>query len=932
MKNLLHPPTLKILGARLLAIACYSVFWGYNAIFIALLYFGLIPLAAVDFIDQVQRGVVSPVAAGLVVFGLVVPPASCLFAWVRLRRDPLGLLALLLGVEGPTLLFTLLWGVSERSVTPAVAVIMVGLALGIAGQLLNHVLAKTKDRPTAAELGLLLTNTLGAAAGIYLATILLFFVLPWLGLLTKLLIEEDILGELYRAMSRARPLHVLGLLVAVASGIMVLGVPAGLLGLPIRRVVTASRRLWQRGAGTACALTVILGAMGGALTLAYATHQPQLAAFQATDKAPSSDAERRTWLHNAPSIHSGLVNTYLRDHRYLGSDRALDAVAYIYRELDYSDDTAERIQVLFNTWARPFVFDDSAREMRKPEALQRYKRYFDTSLQIAAKEELQGALQHVSSWRRGRAARPGDTDAERVRLIAQDITVDAHDSYANIEVHEAYQSQVAEQTETRLWFDLPPTAVLTGLWMGPSNQRSEAFPFVLAPKGAARKVYEAQVRRRIDPALLEQVGPSQYSLRVFPIPGLRNNEIAPIVHVWLTYQALPTRDGWPTPKLLQRQNAYFPKDARRTVNGIEVRREGWMPDHLSFASTRVRRAWRTQVSSTHSISAVPLEVRPGPPQGQRLALVIDRSYSMRHVQDELQEALEVVRQQLEPGNTIDVLLTSAETRGEAPSILALDRVTEQDLLPFGGQGARRLFEQAHEHLKGYDSVIVITDAVDSTINSTTRLSTAMQCPILLLSLNGPATNLADDITQNLHFGGGGTVVDAQELVDRLSWTAHPPRGFQGRELLGVHGGWSFFLSPHRQDNAVEIPELLPLAGAWFIRGRTPEPGSGSVGILDRLHEMATRATIVTPYSSMLVLINDAQRAQLEQANNSKGRFDRGNHTSDEEPLPHPATLDGNLQATPEPGSWALLGLAAAGALRRRAKNRQRPSRRPAESV
>lgn len=42
---------------------------------------------------------------------------------------------------------------------------------------------------------------------------------------------------------------------------------------------------------------------------------------------------------------------------------------------------------------------------------------------------------------------------------------------------------------------------------------------VIAPRGAAKKVYEQSLRRNIDPALLAQTGVNIYTLRIFPVPA-----------------------------------------------------------------------------------------------------------------------------------------------------------------------------------------------------------------------------------------------------------------------------------------------------------------------------------------------------------------------------------------------------------------------------
>ena len=47
---------------------------------------------------------------------------------------------------------------------------------------------------------------------------------------------------------------------------------------------------------------------------------------------------------------------------------------------------------------------------------------------------------------------------------------------------------------------------------------------IVAPRGAARRVYEDAIRTRRDPALLEKVGTNSYSLRVYPVPWKRDEK------------------------------------------------------------------------------------------------------------------------------------------------------------------------------------------------------------------------------------------------------------------------------------------------------------------------------------------------------------------------------------------------------------------------
>ena len=77
--------------------------------------------------------------------------------------------------------------------------------------------------------------------------------------------------------------------------------------------------------------------------------------------------------------------------------------------------------------------------------------------------------------------------------------------------------------------------------------------------------------------------------------------------------------------------------------------------------------------------------------------------------------------------------------------------------------------------------------------------------------------------------------------------------------------------------------------------------------LDRLHALAQEFGIVTPYSSMIVLVETRQQQLLEKLENDADRFDREDEqvggTTPENPMP--------LAGVPEPEEWLLIGLAVA---------------------
>jgi len=86
-----------------------------------------------------------------------------------------------------------------------------------------------------------------------------------------------------------------------------------------------------------------------------------------------------------------------------------------------------------------------------------------------------------------------------------------------------------------------------------------------------------------------------------------------------------------------------------------------------------------------------------------------------------------------------------------------------------------------------------------------------------------------------------------------------------------------------------------------------------VRVLDQLHQIATEQAIVTPYSSMIVLVNARQEQRLDELSKGADRFRR-----EQENIGETTPV---VTGVPEPHEWLLIGLAAlmlAGyALRRR---------------
>jgi hypothetical protein len=124
-----------------------------------------------------------------------------------------------------------------------------------------------------------------------------------------------------------------------------------------------------------------------------------------------------------------------------------------------------------------------------------------------------------------------------VRLAQHRVKAVVRDSVALTEVEEVFQNDSDRVLEGRYVFPLPADATISGLTLYVGDKPVEGE--VVEKKRAAaifQSIVEDTVRPR-DPALLEWVSGSKFSLKVFPIPAKGSRKVV------LRYQQVLTSDG-----------------------------------------------------------------------------------------------------------------------------------------------------------------------------------------------------------------------------------------------------------------------------------------------------------------------------------------------------------------------------------------------------
>jgi putative PEP-CTERM system integral membrane protein len=629
--------------------------------------------------------------------------------------------------------------------------------------------------------------------------------------------------------------------------------------------------------------------------LFFTLHQsPQLGAFELLASPAETPQARQELLQKQDLIRQGLTNAYLAPYRYPRyNDRH---IFHLYHySLKLPESIAENIQSWYDTLLSPFTYTgDPYADSQKASDL--YSQFFDTPILRSEKAAIENAIESTFD-RNGAKAGLNDINTRRVWLAEQQLTITPQGDWADVELYEVYDNQTYDQQEILYYFSLPESAVMTGLWLGETADRSKSFPFVVATRGAAQQVYNQEVNRRQDPALLEQVGPRQYRLRAFPIPPLGQGKM----HLWMTYKVLQQDGKWALPELSERRNLFWTDQTKRSVNGKSVTAvDQWFP--------KIPDAPKAQPVA-HQISldwGGHVLVQPFAdsdyrlPEGKRFAVVLDGSYSMNAHHDSLKQTFQWLQDQVLTQNTADLYLTTA-----APATpQRLDNLTQFDLKNTVFYGTLQPSDMLQQFLQlrgntNYDAVLLLTDPGSYELATDRPTALAFPAPLWLVHLGGLQFAYDDATLQAIQDSSGGVSTQVQEAMQRIGTT--PTLG-DGTTRLNIIDGYAWYLTKTPTATAELTDGFEPIAARQWVTHLSRYVKPDQIQELDTIHAVTKEYGIVSPYSSMLVLVNDEQRQALKQAEQAKDRFNR---EIEDQQLPQPV---GSLavSAAPEPAEWLLL--------------------------
>jgi putative PEP-CTERM system integral membrane protein len=848
-------------------------FWIFNITLILVLCVGFLPgMGAALIRDTLDSKV--PIDLVVPLVGLVgVPIVSTIVGKKRDRlfAQPLRLFELFYAIEAPILTICLLRLFTLRDLTPVSTFL---LASGCFGWFASCAWFWRKHRRQVERSGNLFSLvgiSLLVLVSAYLCAIGLFFALP---VTAAVLPFSPIL------------VYLAPLLICL---VMLTSMPLGILW--------AAVQLWWQNLQASIArygkwrVQAVVGAtavvwVGLCVTL---QHQPQVEVLALLNRQP---ADRGLQLQQTERLRQGLLNAYLGDYRYF-RDRQDRSVFSAYTWLKFPQPIAEGIQHSYNFVTAPLTYAGNFQD--KQQAADLYAQFFDTPIQRGEKAAIRRAVE--ANFNRSEThAGLLSIGVERVLLAKQQLKISPHGDWAEVELHETYANQTLNQEEVAYAFSLPESAVLTGVWLGESENLAQRYPFQVSTRGAAQQVYKNEIRQRVDPALLEQVGPQNYRLRIYPILPMGKP-----MHMWMTYKVFQQNGTWPLPHLSEQRNVYWSGRTQRSIDGKSFNTgDQWLATSVP-AQKSAPVAHQLALANGDRIVAEPLNPQEYRlPHHQRLAIVIDGSYSMNAQRPEFNRTIAWLKAKILPHNQMDVYLTDTK---QSVQVVPMAKFQPEQAMFYGTLQPQQILAQFKTAQKPpYDAIVVITDRGSYELAEDLDRVQEMSAPLWMVSLGGFPPAYDDNTLGAIQHSGGGVSTDIQTVMARIGTL--PSRGI-GTSRLNVVDNYAWFLVQGTEGLAREEEQgFAPIAARQWVSQVSETLKPEQLQQLDAVHKLAQQHEMVTPYSSMIVLVNDRQKQDLKQAEGAEDRFKR---EVEDQQLPQAQKSNplGKVAATPEPPVWLL---------------------------
>jgi putative PEP-CTERM system integral membrane protein len=201
----------------------------------------------------------------------------------------------------------------------------------------------------------------------------------------------------------------------------------------------------------------------------------------------------------------------------------------------------------------------------------------------------------------------------------------------------------------------------------------------------------------------------------------------------------------------------------------------------------------------------------------------------------------------------------------------------------------------------YHAVLLLTDKGNYESDEKIALDSDNQTPLWIVHLGGePAYAYADQLLDHIYQSAGGVGHDLERVLRKISYKQQ--RSAEQLTRITDNYQWSFRKTKARDELANESEGLASIIAHQWISSDFNRFDANQTQVLDELHLMAKKHSLVSAFSSMIVLVNLRQQEQLEKLSKDDDRYQREVETGDK-PLPKNSDM---FSAVPEPEEWALI--------------------------
>ncbi len=352
---------------------------------------------------------------------------------------------------------------------------------------------------------------------------------------------------------------------------------------------------------------------------------------------------------------------------------------------------------------------------------------------------------------------------------------------------------------------------------------------------------------------------------------------------------------------MEKRNVYWGAETHRNTSAnLDWSNNEWMPTingEKPFAAVSSQEVIKidTNIALTASNEFKPIV------KALKLAVLLDESFSMEKYKAQLISNVEYLNNAT-PKINYEIFTRNATNK------LDLIKVSDiNDITNFGVEHSAQLLScfTQNKLIRNYDAIIVLTDEGSYELDNSRLAIIKSPKPIIICHINGSeAPAYSDNLFETIIASNGTAVVNLEQAISYL---------YRISNTALVHENQIVWKNSSKEELKLDLDNQMikPIAAQKYIQILMQQASGQSLSEnknLDLIHKIAVQNSIVTPYSSMIVLVDEEQWKRLKEAEESQDRFNRINENGKEQ-LTKPFGF-GLMEATgtPEPHEWILLFL------------------------